>query len=1234
MGRNLGPLNIKDSYEGLVQISGSSRDTLTDGSGSVITNLDVTSSFALTASFAENALTPNLQSVTTEGNTTTAGIFVEDTSGTGDDSLIVKGNFGNAFGKLYQSSGATVIEASGSGANDVIVAVNGTTVVDIDETLINFEADVDASGHHIQAAAFTGSLKGNVDGVASDSDKSNIYGDATDAERPLIFVNDNPSSGASQAEQLRGDTTKSITYNPVTNTLTVPNTTTTASYATTASFAENVSTPTLQEVTDAGSTTTNNLNTGTIDAGALRSRDGFTVTGSANQIRIVDNGDLTKNINVSWEENNNTLEFDSSGTISGATFIIDETTFTKTQLSNISASGYVSATALTASGLIYPTADGTVGQVVTTDGAGNLTLEDAGGGGKFNDGAGLESIVGQMASSGSNSSPQGFLFGSGSSITTTGKSATILGSYNSTLGGSGFGSAIIGGTDCTISSNFGGGIITSQTCTNNGYFNLLGGSIRSTISGDSFNFIIGGDTNTASGNHSGILGGQSNTVTGGNNVIIGGQSGTASGVRVNIIGGLSNYVNNGSQTLIGGGQNNRVNGGNDNGLFILGSTNTLVQINGGSNAGVLGGLNNDIRNFDGTNANVASGFSREVHGGIVFGRDNYIGKAGNQDGRNGLPLILGGYSNDIGATTINGGTFTAYSTIINSSGSSIDSGSFQGIIGGYENYVSGSDNAYIIASNNSTIDSHNNSVIIGGSGLTTTKDDEVVVPNLTISGSGAVLTFADGTTQTTAGGDAFPYTGSAEITGSLEVEGDSKIGGANNTISSTGEYNVILNDSGSITGTTSYSFIAGGGFEGESTISGGLRNAIIATRNNTITGGAETSAIIAGLGNTINASSGVRQAGIFASRNSSITGGSFYGQAIIGARNGSLTGAQGVIVGGENSVVSHSNSVVVGGTSLATTKANEVVVPNLTISGSGAILTFADGTTQSSAASGGPIVDGDGTNSARSSQHSASTAPNTNDLNIGGSNNTIANTNVGNYTIVGGTGNNIASPSYGNASIFGSKNGTITRGSDGTAMLGGINNSLTDTNNWSSVMLGGSGNTLNGGGKRRFMLGGEDNTMGGGNDSFSGIIGGENNTLTGHERSVIIGGDTLSTTKSDEVVVPNLTTNGAVVQNVEALTIATNVAEIDASLGNLFTLTLQNGVNTELQLTNQSAGQTFQVQITNNATGAGTISFDSQFEFEGGTAFTATATTSAVDILTFTCFGGGNVQCVSAKNFS
>ena len=141
-------------------------------------------------------------------------------------------------------------------------------------------------------------------------------------------------------------------------------------------------------------------------------------------------------------------------------------------------------------------------------------------------------------------------------------------------------------------------------------------------------------------------------------------------------------------------------------------------------------------------------------------------------------------------------------------------------------------------------------------------------------------------------------------------------------------------------------------------------------------------------------------------------------------------------------------------------------------------------------------------------------------------------------------------------------------------MLGGINNSLTDTNNWSSVMLGGSGNTLNGGGKRRFMLGGEDNTMGGGNDSFSGIIGGENNTLTGHERSVIIGGDTLSTTKDDEVVVPNLTIDGTVsgsagLVDFESDVQITGSAEITGSLGITGSVDISG---TSLMLNSVSAG--------------------------------------------------------------
>jgi len=52
MGRDLTNLNIKDSYEGLVQISGSQ---LTDGTGSLIPSLEVSASFVVSASYAETS---------------------------------------------------------------------------------------------------------------------------------------------------------------------------------------------------------------------------------------------------------------------------------------------------------------------------------------------------------------------------------------------------------------------------------------------------------------------------------------------------------------------------------------------------------------------------------------------------------------------------------------------------------------------------------------------------------------------------------------------------------------------------------------------------------------------------------------------------------------------------------------------------------------------------------------------------------------------------------------------------------------------------------------------------------------------------------------------------------------------------------------------------------------------------------------------------------------------------
>jgi hypothetical protein len=249
-----------------------------------------------------------------------------------------------------------------------------------------------------------------------------------------------------------------------------------------------------------------------------------------------------------------------------------------------------------------------------------------------------------------------------------------------------------------------------------------------------------------------------------------------------------------------------------------------------------------------------------------------------------------------------------------------------------------------------------------------------------------------------------------------------------------------------------------------------------------------------------------------------------------------------------------------------------------------------------------------------------------------GTANSITATDPAGNFILGGyqntiTGNNGFDLSNGIAASY---NSDITStGFDN--FIAGANSSVISGTCQDSAILGANGATISGAGFN-VIGGGDGNTISGGADR-SGIIGGNGNTVT-HDRSVVLGGTSLSSTKNNEVVVPNLLVKGNVVQDVNTITITSNTGSIDASLGSLFSITLQNGVSTMLEIENQVAGQTFQLKITNNATAAGTIEFDSQFEFEGGTAFEATAATSAVDILTLTTFDGTSVQCVGAKNFS
>jgi len=117
-------------------------------------------------------------------------------------------------------------------------------------------------------------------------------------------------------------------------------------------------------------------------------------------------------------------------------------------------------------------------------------------------------------------------------------------------------------------------------------------------------------------------------------------------------------------------------------------------------------------------------------------------------------------------------------------------------------------------------------------------------------------------------------------------------------------------------------------------------------------------------------------------------------------------------------------------------------------------------------------------------------------------------------------------------------------------------------------------------------------------------------------------------------VTGKLEVDGPATGGVTSLAIASTSASMDFADGNFFNLTLANGVDTHLDAANVAAGQTITLVVTNNATGAGTLSFSPDFKFAGGTAPTVTAATDAVDILTFVTTDATSVYGTGLLNFS
>ena len=109
----------------------------------------------------------------------------------------------------------------------------------------------------------------------------------------------------------------------------------------------------------------------------------------------------------------------------------------------------------------------------------------------------------------------------------------------------------------------------------------------------------------------------------------------------------------------------------------------------------------------------------------------------------------------------------------------------------------------------------------------------------------------------------------------------------------------------------------------------------------------------------------------------------------------------------------------------------------------------------------------------------------------------------------------------------------------------------------------------------------------------------------------------------------NQIVTGSTRGNVTALSIASNTASIDLSVGNFFTLQLVPGSNTYINPSNILPGQTS--ILTLSTTGSATVSWPSSVKQPSGSAYVPT-TTTGIDIITLASVNSSTLYVVSIKN--
>jgi hypothetical protein len=533
--------------------------------------------------------------------------------------------------------------------------------------------------------------------------------------------------------------------------------------------------------------------------------------------------------------------------------------------------------------LTLPVDDGDTGEVLITDGSGNLSWTD------------------QLTASASTVTVANKLI-AGTDCVAGATGATVLGGEQNVVQ-TGTHAVVCGG----YRNNNSGGVASDAgdySCICGGYNNQAGGE-RS--------FVGGGTNNEAEGSYGVVAGGSSNSCTGESSTISGGYDCLNTSDYAVVGGGYENRVDDSSDySVISGGQSNEIDsehgtigGGEENKI----ASGTHVTIGGGYQNNLNGGLSVNAGNYStvgggqenivqtGTHATVGGGYRNNKVSGTITSAGNYSTIGGGSDNKTegNYSTIAGGYlctatdtyatvGGGIGnectdsSTTIAGGYSNAVSATAGSCGGGVNhsaSGDYSTIAGGNQNTVSG-DNGTIAGGKLNNVSTEGSSIGGGEANIVQTGTHATVgggfqnnKPNGTATDTGSYSTIGGGSDNnaksnySTIGGGEYNATqtgthatvgggyrnnkpgGTAADTGSYSTIGGgyennakadySSIGGGQYNVTQDGTHSVVAGgrygnkyDGSTATNAGDYSAI-GGGSENEasgdlSTVAGGSKN--------------------------------------------------------------------------------------------------------------------------------------------------------------------------------------------------------------------------------------------------------------------------------------------------------------------------------------------------------------------------------------------------------------------------